>query len=177
MSQTSYVYKPNDPTVLYGIGATGNRSTGFIHALSVKGVVDDGIDFWHPALPRETWRHFQRRNGSWGLVKAFASVLLLSLLIPLTTHAAEPCKVNVNSASPAQLALLIQTGPVLAGKIAAARTAGPLDAAKLDAVSGIGVKWLEYNEPHVAYSGETTCKDKLKKPAAPKPEAEKDGAQ
>lgn len=110
-------------------------------------------------------------------VKALAAVLLLSLLIPLTAHAAEPCKVNVNSATPAQLALLVQTGPALAAKIETARATGPLDTAKLDAVSGIGVKWLEYNEPHIAYSGETTCKDKLKKPAAPKSEAGKDGAQ
>jgi len=104
---------------------------------------------------------------------ALAFLLLLAPSLPVSA-AETACKVNVNTASPALLALLVQAGPVLAGKIAAARTAGPLDAAKLDAVPGVGVKWLEYNEPHVTYSGETTCKEKLHKPAAP--EAGKGGA-
>lgn len=114
---------------------------------------------------------------SFGRKYLAALAVLLFLLLPVPSFAAEPCRINVNTASPAQLALLINTGPALAGKIAAARTAGPLDAAKLDAVSGIGVKWLEYNGPHVAYSGPTTCETKLRKPAAVKPEAGTDGAQ
>lgn len=110
-------------------------------------------------------------KGGFSPRKVVAALVLSAVLSPLAAHAAEPCKVNVNSASPAQLALLINTGPALAGKIEAAR---PLDAAKLDAVPGIGVKWLEYNAPHVAYGGETTCKDKLRKPASTEPR--KDGA-
>lgn len=106
--------------------------------------------------------------------KLIPAIVLFAALLPFAAQAAEPCKVNVNSATPAQLALLIRTGPSLAAKIEAARSAGPLDAAKLDAVSGIGVKWLEYNSPYVAYSGETTCKEKLRKPATSK-EAGKDG--
>lgn len=138
--------------------------------------------FWHPDLPKvqsvgavgvfamttrsvtPSWPF-----GTWRKVAAFAALLLCALSLPALAQ--KPCKVNVNTASPAQLALLIQTGPVLAAKIEAARAAGPLDAAKLDAVPGVGVKWLEYNTPHVAYDGPTTCTDKLKKPAAVKPEA------
>lgn len=110
-------------------------------------------------------------KGGFSPRRVAAALVLSAILSPIAARAAEPCKVNVNTASPAQLALLINTGPALAGKIAAARTAGPLDAAKLDAVPGVGPKWIEYNTPHVSYSGETTCKDKLKKPAAVKPEA------
>lgn len=123
--------------------------------------------------------------------RATGAALLLLLLLPAASFAQEPCKINVNSASPAQLVLLIQTGPALAAKIEAARrdpktgAAVVLDAAKLDAVSGVGTKWLEYNGPHVVYSGPTTCETKLRKPAVmpeggtdgPKPEAGKDGAQ
>lgn len=141
------------------------------------------LDMWHPDLPKvqsvgavgvfamttqsvtPSWPF-----GTWRKVAAFAALLLCALSLP----AQEPCKVNVNTASPAQLVLLIQTGPALAAKIEAARATGPLDAAKLDAVSGVGVKWLEYNSPHVTYSGETTCKDKLRKPATAAGEKESD---
>lgn len=137
---------------------------------------------WHPALPevrvlfqrRDIWRDIQPmgvhtftpgRECRFRQAYTVAAFLLF-LLLPLTAHAAEPCRVNVNSAPPAQLALLINTGPALASKIEAARKPEPLDAAKLDAVPGIGIKWLEHNAPHVAYSGETTCMEKLRKPSA-----------
>jgi hypothetical protein len=113
-----------------------------------------------------TWGHFPRA------LSAFA--ILLALSIPALAQA--PCKVNVNSATPAQLALLIQTGPALAAKIEAARTTAPLTSESLDAVPGVGVKWLEYNTPHVAYDGPTTCTDKLRKPSTVKPETVKDGS-
>lgn len=124
-----------------------------------KTIVQPGIGGTVPV-----WGHFPR------VLSTFALLLCLSL----PALAAEPCKVNVNSATPAQLALLINTGPVLAGKIEAARTAAPLTAESLDAVPGVGAKWLEYNAPHVAYSGETTCTAKLRKPESETGESESD---
>lgn len=104
-------------------------------------------------------------------MRKIALALLLSIALPAFAGAAEPaCKVNVNAASPEQLALLIRTGPVLAGRIAEARKAAPLTQATLDAVKGVGEAWNRDNGPHVSYQGETTCKDKLKAPKAPEPQ-------
>lgn len=88
-----------------------------------------------------------------------------AILFSVAPAFAEPCKVNVNAAAPAQVALLIRTGPVLAARIVEAR---PLDAVKLDAVKGVGEAWMSNNGPHVAFTGPTTCTEKLK---APKPAA------
>lgn len=55
------------------------------------------------------------------------ALILASLLLTASISRAEDCKVNVNAATPAQIAFLIRTGPVLAERIVAAR---PLDAAK-----------------------------------------------
>lgn len=87
----------------------------------------------------------------------------LAAFLSLPAFAAEPCKVNVNAATPAEIQLLARTGEVLAGRIVAGR---PLDAEKLDAVKGVGPSWLAVNGPHVAFSGPTTCTEKIK--AAPK---------
>ena len=78
---------------------------------------------------------------------------------------AEPCKVNVNAAPPAEIQLLARTGEVLAGRIIAGR---PLDAGKLDAVKGVGPSWLAVNGPHVAFSGPTTCTEKIPSPKVPR---------
>lgn len=104
--------------------------------------------------------------SAWNFVKPsawkrYACAALLCLL-SLPAFAA-PCKVNVNSASPQELQLLSRTGPVLAERLVAGR---PLDLPKLDAVKGIGEAWLAVNGPHVAFSGKTTCTEKIK--AAPK---------
>jgi hypothetical protein len=88
---------------------------------------------------------------------------LLTSILSLPAFASEPCKVNVNAASPAEIQLLARTGEVLAGRIVAGR---PLDAGKLDAVKGVGPSWLTVNGPHVAFTGKTTCAEKIK--AAPK---------
>lgn len=93
----------------------------------------------------------------------------LALFLSLPSFAAEPCKVNVNTATPAELQLLARTGEILSSRIVAGR---PLDAEKLDAVKGVGEAWLAVNGPHVALAGETTCKEKIKaapKVAAPSP--------
>lgn len=93
--------------------------------------------------------------------------ILLSLSLTASARAADPspCKINVNQADLAQLALFVRTGPVLSGRIAEAR---PLDAARLDAVKGVGEAWLRDNAPHVTYTGPTTCTEKLKAPKVPK---------
>lgn len=185
---TTQTHRPATPEVLYGAGAFQFNVAEF------PGATPRLAPCWHSALP-EIWHttHPELRNniahlmvpytahddlGPWEtttcvpVTRRVLAALLLSLLLPLAARATEPCKVNVNTAPPAQLALLIRTGPALAAKIEAARkdpetgAAVVLDAAKLDAVSGIGTKWLEYNAPHVAYSGETTCVEKLRKPPA-----------
>lgn len=79
---------------------------------------------------------------------------------------AAPCTVNINTATPAEIAHLVLTGPTLAAKIVEARTAnaGKLTPETLDAVKGVGTRWLEYNSEHVVYEGATTCAVKLTKP-------------
>ncbi len=136
--------------------------------------------FWHPALPKvqsvNTVGVFAMTTesvttswpfGMWRKVSAFAALLLAFSLPAL---AAEPCKVNVKEATPAELAFLVQTGPVLAGRIVEIR---PADLPALDAVKGVGEKWLAYNQEHVTFSGPTTCTEKLSKPKAEP--ARKDG--
>lgn len=86
---------------------------------------------------------------------------VLAAFLSLPAFAAPVCQVNVNSATPQELQLLSRTGPVLAGRIVAGR---PLDAAKLDGIKGIGEAWLTVNGPHVAYSGPTTCAEKIRAP-------------
>ena len=95
--------------------------------------------------------------------KAGAS-LLLAAVLSLPAFAAEPCKVNVNTASPQELQLLARTGPVLSLRLASGRPYKSLEA--VDAVKGIGASWMAVNGPHVAFSGPTTCTEKIK---APKP--------
>lgn len=160
---------PSDPAPL---SSEGQRELDAYTARLVD-AAEGAESFWHPDLPEVSVVHAHRSSGFlprlWSMTREGTKPVvaaLLFLLLPAVLQAQKPCKVNVNTASPAQLALLINTGPALAGKIEAARVAGPLDAAKLDAVPGVGVKWLEYNGPHVAYSGETTCTEKLRKPAA-----------
>lgn len=89
-----------------------------------------------------------------------AVLVSLSFLLPVVANAQPaPCTVNVNAATPAELQLLIRTGPVLAGRIVEAR---PLDAAKLDLVKGVGDAWLRDNGKHATFQGATTCTAKLK---------------
>lgn len=103
-----------------------------------------------------------RKDMTMNRILTATAAILLSVA---PAFAQEPCKVNVNSATPAQIAFLIRTGPVLAARIVEAR---PLDAVKLDAVKGVGEAWMSNNGPHVTYAGPTTCTEKLK---APKPAA------
>lgn len=73
--------------------------------------------------------------------------------------------VNVNMATPEQLAMLPGIGPAIAARIVAAR---PLaDLAGLDAVKGIGEKTLTALGPFVTFEGETTLSAKVKRPKVP----------
>lgn len=111
---------------------------------------------------------------------AGALALLGFLLTALPTLAAEARRVNINSADASQLALLPRVGPSVAQKIIAFRKEnGPFKSAEdLMLVQGIGEKTFQLIKPHVAISGETTLKEKVKasKPAeggADKPEKKK----
>ncbi len=91
---------------------------------------------------------------------------LLAAILSLPAFAAEPCRINVNAATPAQLQLFARTGPVLASKLASGRPYKALP--DVDAVKGIGPSWLAINGPHVAFSGPTTCTAKIAAPKVPK---------
>lgn len=86
--------------------------------------------------------------------------LALAALLSLPGFAAEPCSINLNSATATQLQLFGRTGPVLAGKLASGRPYKALE--DVDAVKGIGPAWLVVNGPHVALTGPTTCTEKIK---------------
>ncbi len=99
----------------------------------------------------------------------------------LALAAAPAAKVNINTATVQELQLLPRVGPSLAQRVVDFRTAnGPFKAAEeLMRVKGIGEKSFALLEPHVAVSGETTLKEKVRTPrttkaAAPKPD---DGTQ
>lgn len=113
-----------------------------------------------------------------------AGILVLAgtLLTALPGFAAEARRVvNVNTADVAQLALLPRVGPSVAQRIVDFRKEnGPFKSPEdLMLVQGIGEKTFLLLKPHVAVSGETTLKEKVKasRPAGgsekPKPEPEK----
>lgn len=141
-----------------------------------------GMTVYRPArpdndMPEGPWTYAKPAGRSYW--RATFAAFLLSALPPFAASAQQapaPCKVNLNTATAEQLAYLIQTGPVLAARVIEARTAanGKLDAATLDAVKGVGEKWLAYNAPFIAFDGATTCTAKLSKP---KVVGGKDGAQ
>ncbi len=104
-----------------------------------------------------------------------AAIVALALtLLALPSFAAEPeGKVNVNSASVEQLALLPRVGPAVAQRIVDFRKDNgafkkPED---LMLVRGIGQKTYELLAPYVAVSGDTTLKSKVRTPRTVKADA------
>ena len=112
------------------------------------------------------------------------NTIALALLLSLVTVAAIPAvaatgKVNINSASIDQLALLPRVGPALAQRIVDFRKEnGDFKAASdLMLVRGVGEKTFELMAPYVAVSGETTLSAKVsssRKPAQADAEEPKD---
>ncbi|HEX4952603.1 MAG TPA: helix-hairpin-helix domain-containing protein [Thermoanaerobaculia bacterium] len=104
-----------------------------------------------------------------------ATFLALALtLLALPGFAAEPeGKVNVNTASAEQLALLPRVGPAVAQRIVDFRKDNGAfkKAEDLMLVRGIGQKTYELLAPYVAISGETTLKSKVRTPRAVKADA------
>jgi hypothetical protein len=132
--------------------------------------------FWHPRLPEvDTWnlrpavRALATNTGrsGWKVFRVIPiTALLLALAIPATAQ--EPCKVNLTSATVAELALLPGVGAVTAQAIAEAK---PADETALDAVKGIGPAKLAAIQPYAVYgAAKTTCTEEQKK-------SSKDGAQ
>jgi len=103
-------------------------------------------------------------------------LLALALLVLAGSAAfAADGKVNINSASEEELALLPRVGPAVAGRIIEFREqSGAFESAEdLMMVKGIGERTFELIEPHVTLSGETTLAEKVKVPRSPKSESDK----
>jgi competence protein ComEA len=95
------------------------------------------------------------------LILAFA---LLAFAVCALPAAAAEGKVNVNTASAEQLALLPRVGPAVAQRILEYREEnGKLEAIEdLMLVRGIGEKTFELIAPHATLSGETTLSEKVR---------------
>lgn len=103
------------------------------------------------------------------------TVLLLAVVLALAAlpaAAADGKKVNVNTASATQLALLPRVGPAVAQRIVEFRDEnGPFKAARdLMLVRGIGEATFALIEPYVAVAGETTLTEKVRSPRRTKEE-------
>lgn len=110
------------------------------------------------------------------MLSKITSALVLSALLPFTASAQStqqapaPCKVNVQSGTVAELALLPGVGEKTATLIAEAK---PATLEALDQVKGIGTVKLSWITPHAVFGSEkTTCTEKQRRP-----EPAKDGAQ
>jgi len=92
-------------------------------------------------------------------------ILILAALAMATAGmaAAADGKVNINSASAEELALLPRVGATVAGRIIEFRDAnGAFEAVEdLMLVKGIGERTFELIEPYVSLSGETTLVEKV----------------
>jgi competence protein ComEA len=80
------------------------------------------------------------------------------------TPANEGPRVNVNTATAAQLQLLPRVGPALAQRIVEFRTANGLFKApeELTRVRGIGERSFKLMQPYVSVTGDTTLKEKVR---------------
>ncbi|MFQ5526259.1 MAG: ComEA family DNA-binding protein [Thermoanaerobaculia bacterium] len=100
--------------------------------------------------------------------RLFIGLMMLAALALATigTAAAAEGKVNVNSASVDELALLPRVGATVAARIIEFRESnGSFEAAEdLMLVKGIGERTFELIEPYVSVSGETTLTEKVRSP-------------
>lgn len=96
--------------------------------------------------------------------RLFAALALVALVLGALPAFAADGKVNVNTASAQQLALLPHVGPSVAERIVEHRTKNGnfKSVDDLALVKGIGAKTLEMLKPYVAISGETTLTAKVK---------------
>ncbi len=103
------------------------------------------------------------------------TMLLLAALAGTALAAPETGapQVNINTASVQELQLLPRVGPSLAQRIVDFRTANGAfkSPAELARVKGIGEKSFARLAPYVSVSGQTTLKEKVRIPRAPKANA------
>jgi len=101
--------------------------------------------------------------------RSIATFALVALLLTALPALAAEGKVNVNTASAQQLALLPHVGPSVAERIVEHRTKnGQFKSIEdLALVKGIGDKTLADIKPYVATSGDTTLAAKVKSAKAP----------
>ncbi len=93
-------------------------------------------------------------------------LLLAALALAALPAVAAEGKVNINTATAAELQLLPRIGPAVAERIVEHRKAnGPFKSAEdLMLVRGIGQKAYELLKPYVSVAGETTLRDKVRVP-------------
>lgn len=96
--------------------------------------------------------------------KIIAAYLLLLLLCATLARAAGPV-VNVNDATPEELAYLPGIGPAKAADIVASRPYVSVE--DLDRARGIGPATVEKLRPHVVLEGETTATEPIRTERAP----------
>ena len=103
--------------------------------------------------------------------------LAAALAGELGAAAAEPPRVNINTATAQELQLLPRIGPATAGRIVEFRKAnGPFEAVEeIMRVRGVGERTFELLKPYLALEGETTLAEKVRasrrrKPAEAAPE-------
>lgn len=160
---------PADPKAMYGKGAESLDPCEY-----GKDWGPDRFDFWHDAVWSLGRSETSPRQGK-GVVQLLAATVLflLSALLPFAASAQQPpapCKINVQSGTVAELALLPGVGEKTAALIAEAK---PETLEALDQVKGIGVEKLSWITPYAVFGAEkTTCTEKQKRP-----EPAKDGAQ
>ncbi|MEO8504217.1 MAG: helix-hairpin-helix domain-containing protein [Acidobacteriota bacterium] len=107
-------------------------------------------------------------------LRLIGSLVLVALVLTALPALAAEGKVNINTASAQQLALLPHVGASVADRIVEHRTKNGLfkSVEDLGLVKGIGDKTLTMLKPYVTTSGETTLAAKVKAsktaPAEPK---------
>ena len=108
-----------------------------------------------------------RRRLAAGILLVFVTASVLAQRAPLNTDPGNvPGMVNINAAPKESLLLLYRTSKKMADQIIEERTQTPFtDAKDLEArVKGCSPTWFAVNAPHLAYSGETTLKHRVRRP-------------
>jgi competence protein ComEA len=108
-------------------------------------------------------------------ISTLVALALAVSAVPATAAEPQTAKVNVNTASATQLALLPRVGPAVAARIVEYREANGAFKTLEDLmlVRGIGEKTFDLLAPYVALAGDTTLKEKVRLPRPAEAASEK----